>query len=342
MNYSQVLPVSEKATTAYNSLLSPYFTKNIKLTPQYTLATSINFSGIGLHTGKLVHVKLLPAPAGTGIVFIRTDLKHITIPAHFKNVTDTSLSTVITAPHHPEAKIGTIEHIMSALTAYQINNIFIECNGPEMPVLDGSAAKFISFLYQAGRKTLDAYKPVLKILKSVRVDYKDAFAEFHPSSKNQLSLSLSIDFPSSLIGKQAFHMDFTPQNFQKEIAFCRTFTFKNEIDNLQKMGLAKGGSLQNAIVVDDKRVLNPEGLYCPNEFVKHKMLDAIGDLALVGYQIHGKFIGHKSGHKLNNMLLHALMDQPNAWKLQTSELPIMMNPSLHIVPLTNYTHRQET
>ena len=343
MNYPQVLPASKKVNIAYNSLLSSKFTNDINLSLQYTLASPVNFSGMGLHTGKLVHVKLIPAPVGTGIVFFRTDLDDTPIPAHYNNVIDTSLSTVIASPNNPNIRIGTVEHIMSALAGYQINNLFIECNGPEMPVLDGSAAKFTTLLHKAGRQSLYADKPAIQIMKPVRVEYNDAFAEFQPSSKNQLSLSLTIDFPNSLIGKQTFDMDLTPQNFQREIAFCRTFTFKKEIDTLHKMGLAKGGSLQNAIVVDDKKILNPEGLYCPNEFVKHKMLDAIGDLSLAGHRLYGKFIGFKSGHKLNNMLLHALMKQTDTWRFQFShKLSGRVYHNSQVISLDRYPLRQET
>ncbi len=343
MSYSQVLLATKKVNIAYNSLLPFNFENDKDFVSQFTIASPVSFSGIGLHTGKLVHVKLVPAPIGTGIVFCRTDANHIKIPAHYKNVVDTSLSTVIASSAYPDIKIGTIEHLMSALAGHQINNIIIECNGPEIPVLDGSSAKFSSLLSQVGRHVLYAIKPALKIMKTIRVHYKDAYAELSPSPKKILSLSLSIDFPASIIGKQKFDMDLTSKNFEKEIAFCRTFTFKEEIDNLHKMGLAKGGSLQNAIVVDNNTILNPEGLYCSNEFVKHKMLDAIGDLSLIGYPIYGKFSGYKSGHKLNNQLLHALMKDDDAWSFHALNYQNIgkQNKQSAIIQLNQYPQKQE-
>lgn len=337
MNYSQVLPFSKKVNMSYNSSLPSNLFNHLHIASQYTLASPISFAGIGLHTGKLVHVTLSPAPANTGIVFSRTDINHTKIPALYNNVIDTTLNTVIAAPNNPEIKIGTIEHLMSALSGNHIHNVFIECNGPEIPVMDGSAAQFTSLIKQAGHQILYAANPAIKILKTIRIEYKDAFAELQPIPEKQLILSLSIDFPASIIGKQKFDMIFTPQNFCKELVFCRTFTFKEEIDNLHKMGLAKGGNLQNAIVVDDEKILNPEGLHCSNEFVKHKMLDAIGDLSLLGHKIYGKFIGHKSGHKLNNMLIHRLMKQQDAWCYDNSTSHQISN----IIPINNYFETQE-
>ncbi|EUK18091.1 UDP-3-O-acyl-N-acetylglucosamine deacetylase [Commensalibacter papalotli (ex Servin-Garciduenas et al. 2014)] len=283
------------------------------IAPEHTISTPISCCGIGLHSGKYINLKLLPAPAGTGVIFRRTDMSNISIRACYDNVVDTTLSTVIANPKNPSIKIATIEHLMAALSGNQIDNIIVECDGPELPVLDGSSAQFNALLEQAGRQTLLAIIPSIKILKTVRVESKDAFAELVPSTYEGLTLTLSIDFPVAAIGKQIFKMHLTPENFKNELAHCRTFTLKSEIDTLHKMGLAKGGSLDNAIVVEDDIILNPNGLRCKNEFVKHKMLDAIGDLALSNVRIHGEFIGHKSGHKLNNLLLRKLMSDKEAW-----------------------------
>ncbi|CAI3923415.1 UDP-3-O-acyl-N-acetylglucosamine deacetylase (LpxC) (PDB:1P42) [Commensalibacter communis] len=281
--------------------------------PAHTISTPISFSGVGLHSGKYINLKLLPAPAGTGIIFRRTDLNNHPIQAHYNNVVDTTLSTVIACPNNPSIKIATIEHLMAALSGNQIDNIIVECDGPELPVLDGSSSQFNELIEQAGRQTLLAVIPSIKILKTVRVEHKDAFAELNPSLYNGLSLNLSIDFPAAAIGKQIFKMQLTPENFKTKLAHCRTFVLKSEIDILHKMGLAKGGSLENAIVVENDTILNPNGLRCENEFVKHKMLDAIGDLSLANVRIHGEFIGHKSGHSLNNLLLRKLMADKKAW-----------------------------
>ena len=280
---------------------------------EYTIHTPIVCSGNGLHTGQFINLKLLPAPAGTGIVFYRSDLGNHPIPARYDHVFDTRLSTVIADPKNSEIRISTVEHLMAALTGMQIDNVIIECDGPELPVLDGSAADYVFLLQCAGQRKLQSRAPILKVIQPIRIEEGDCFAELRPSTKPGLFLSVSIDFPAAIIGKQSFDMTLTPENFKREISYCRTFTFKHEIEHLHKMGLARGGSLDNAIVVEDDKVLNPEGLYCTDEFVRHKMLDVIGDLSLLGSRIQGTFVSNKSGHKINNLLLRKLMSQSKAW-----------------------------
>ncbi|MDI2090768.1 UDP-3-O-acyl-N-acetylglucosamine deacetylase [Commensalibacter oyaizuii] len=314
MDGIRVKSLSKSTSTSHHSAIYPHPFQHTHVSPGYTISTPISCCGIGLHSGQYIHLKLLPAPAGTGILFRRTDLNNAPILARYDHVIDTTLSTVIACPNNPQIKIATIEHLMSALAGNQIDNIIIECDGPELPVLDGSAAKFDQLLQTAGRQTLLSIASTIKILEPVRVEYKDAFAELRPSVYKGLSLSLSIDFPASIIGQQQFSMQLTPQNFKKELANCRTFAFKDEIDSLHKMGLAKGGSLDNAIVVENNSILNPSGLRRRDEFVRHKMLDAIGDLSLVNSRIQGHFIGHKSGHTLNNMLLRKLMAKTECWR----------------------------
>lgn len=313
MDRLQVKSLPRPSHRSDRSVWSSFPLPQPHIAPEHTIVTPISCSGVGLHSGKYINLRLLPAPAGTGIIFRRTDLNNAPIRASYDHVIDTTLSTVIACPKNPSVKIATIEHLMAALAGNQINNIIIECDGPELPVLDGSSAQFNALLEQAGCQTLLAIMPCIKILQTVRVENKDAFAEFNPSSHNGLSLTLSIDFPVAAIGKQIFKMDLTPENFKNELACCRTFVLKDEIDTLHKMGLAKGGSLDNAIVVENDVILNPNGLRCKNEFVKHKMLDAIGDLSLSNARIHGEFIGHKSGHTLNNLLLRKLMADKDSW-----------------------------
>lgn len=313
MNGIQIKSLARSANAARRSVWSSFSSAQPHIAPEHTISNSMSCSGIGLHSGKYINLRLLPAPAGTGVVFHRTDLNNAFIKANYDTVVDTTLSTVIACKNDPSVRIATIEHLMAALAGNQIDNVIVECDGPELPVLDGSSAHFNTLLEQAGTQTLLAIMPSIKILKTVRVESNDAFAELNPSSEDGLSLTLSIDFPVAAIGKQLFKMKLTPENFKTELAHCRTFALKKEIDTLHKMGLAQGGSLENAIVVEDNVILNPNGLRCENEFVKHKMLDAIGDLSLANARIHGEFIGHKSGHTLNNLLLRKLMADPTSW-----------------------------
>ncbi len=204
---------------------------------------------------------------------------------------------------------------MAALAGCGIDNARIEVDGPEMPVMDGSAAPFVFLIDCAGRKEQNSSRGMIEVLKRVRVEEGEAFAELRPAPAACLSLSLSIAFPARAIGRQAYSMILTDRSFRRELADCRTFTLLGEIDAMRKAGLAKGGSLDNAIVVDDDKVLNLAGLRKRDEFVRHKMLDAIGDLALAGQPIRGAFIGHRSGHALNNRLLHGLLADPTAWRI---------------------------
>ena len=286
---------------------------------QYTLRNSISCAGVGLHSGRKLTLTLHPATVDSGIVFRRTDLG-IDIPARFDNVVDTRFSTVVAAPGQPQSRLGTIEHVMAALAGCGIDNVRIDVDGPEIPVLDGSAAPFVFLIDCAGREQQSAPRRMIEVLKRVRVEMGEAFAELRPAAGDSLSLSLSIAFPARVIGRQAYSMVLTDQDFRSEIAPCRTFTLLGEIEALRRAGLAQGGSLDNAIVVDDDRVLNPAGLRRRDEFVRHKMLDAVGDLALAGQPIRGAFIGHRSGHGLNNRLLRSLMADPSAWRIGGRDL----------------------
>ena len=281
---------------------------------QHTLRNAISCAGVGLHSGRKLTLTLHPAAADTGIVFRRTDLG-VDILAHFDNVVDTRFSTVVAAPGNAQSRLGTVEHVMAALAGCGIDNVRIDVDGPEIPVLDGSAAPFVFLIDCAGRERQSAPRRTIEVLKRVRVEAGEAFAELRPAAEDSLSLSLSIAFPARAIGRQAYSMILTDQDFRCEIAPCRTFTLLGEIEALRRAGLAQGGSLDNAIVVDDDRVLNPAGLRRRDEFVRHKMLDAVGDLALAGQPIRGAFIGHRSGHSLNNRLLRSLMADQSAWRI---------------------------
>ncbi len=272
--------------------------------PRRTLKTAISCVGRGLHSGGEVSLKLVPAAPGSGIVFYRTDLD-ISIPARFDLVGDTRLCTVVGLG---EARVGTVEHLMAALAASEVDDLRIEVDAPELPVFDGSAAPFLFLIGSAGVVEHAGLRETLEILRPVRVEHQDAFAELRPHHPGGcgFELSLAIEFSAPVIGAQAFHMRLTPEHFAAELASARTFTLQGEIDALRKAGLAKGGSLANAIVVDGEKVLNPEGLRFADEFVRHKMLDVVGDLALAGAPICGRFIGHKTGHALNNRLLRAV------------------------------------
>jgi UDP-3-O-[3-hydroxymyristoyl] N-acetylglucosamine deacetylase len=277
--------------------------------PQCTLKAAIGCVGVGLHTGQRVSLSFRPAPADHGIVFHRADLG-IDIPARFDRVVDTRLCTVL---EQDGARVGTVEHVMAALAGCGIDNVVVELDGPEPPIFDGSAAQFVFLLDCAGKVVQDAPRAVVEVLRPVRVTDGDGFAELRPGATG-LDMALSIDFAAVAIGRQALSLRLTPQSFRYELARARTFALAEEIDRLRATGLAQGGSLDNAVVVDQARVLNPAGLRVPDEFVRHKLLDAVGDLALAGAPLRGRFIAHRSGHTLNNRLLRALFADRSAWR----------------------------
>jgi UDP-3-O-[3-hydroxymyristoyl] N-acetylglucosamine deacetylase len=276
--------------------------------PRRTLRAAISCVGRGLHSGADVSLKLVPAAPGTGIRFRRTDLG-LDIPARFDHVADTTLCTVLAVPG---ARIGTIEHLMAALAACGIDDLLIETNAAELPILDGSAAPFVFLIESAGIVEHAGLRERIEILRPVRVESNGAFAELHPHAHphapggSGFDLSLDIVFPAPAIGTQSLSLRLTAETFGAELAAARTFTLADEIAALRQAGLAKGGSLDNAIVVDGEKIMNPTGLRWPDEFVRHKLLDVVGDLALAGAPISGRFIGHCTGHRLNNLLLHAL------------------------------------
>ncbi|AXY22879.1 UDP-3-O-[3-hydroxymyristoyl] N-acetylglucosamine deacetylase [Komagataeibacter saccharivorans] len=283
---------------------------------QHTLRQPIRSVGTGLHTGACIELRLSPAPENTGIVFRRTDMALPPITARYDAAVDTRLSTVLghgTNPPQAE-RIATVEHLMAALSGCSIDNVFIDVNGPEIPVFDGSAAEFVFLLECAGITQQAAARRNIYIRQTVRVEDGDAFAELSPTTQSGLSIDISIDFPAAAIGQQRYGAQVDAALFRRHLCTARTFVLQSEIDHLHSVGLARGGSLDNAIVVNGDNVLNPAGLRHADEFVRHKVLDAIGDLYLAGGMIHGHFRGHKSGHTLNNRLLRKLFANQENWR----------------------------
>ena len=284
-----------------------------------TLKTAIGCVGVGLHSGRRVSLTLRPAAAGTGILFRRVDLG-IDIPARFDRVVDTRLCTALVAAKAPQARIGTVEHVMAALAGTGITDAIVELDGPEVPILDGAAASFVFLIDCAGTTALPGAAPVLEVLKPVRVTDGEAFAELHPTRETGLTAALTIDFPADVIGRQKMELRVTRAGFRAQLAEARTFALAEDVARLRAAGLAQGGSLANAVVVDGPLVLNPGGLRWPDEFVRHKLLDVVGDLALAGAVLSARFVGHRSGHALNNQVLRALFADRSAWRLTEGEL----------------------
>jgi UDP-3-O-[3-hydroxymyristoyl] N-acetylglucosamine deacetylase len=287
------------------------------VTCQRTLKSAISCVGVGLHSGRRVNLALHPAAPDTGVVFRRTDLG-VDIPARYDLVAETYLCTAIASPDHPDARVGTVEHLVAALIACGVDNALVELDGPEVPVLDGSAAPFLFLIDCAGVVDQAAPRRVIEVVRPVRVECGEAFAELRPAPFG-LELSLSIDFAAPAIGRQALTLRLTDASFRTELATARTFTQRADIEAMQEAGLARGGSLENAVVVDGAHVLNPGGLRQPDEFVRHKLLDAVGDLGLAGGAIQGRFVAHRSGHALNNALLRALFADTTAWRIAAAE-----------------------
>ena len=289
---------------------------------QRTLKSRIPCVGTAVHSGRRVSVTLLPAPAGHGIVFRRTDLGR-DIPATYNRVVDTMLCTTI---GEGSARIGTIEHLMAALAGAGVDNVLIEVDGPEIPIMDGSAAPFCFLLECAGIVSLETPRKVIEILRPVRVSDGKAFAELRPFDDSApggavptLDVEISIDFTEAAIGSQTLGLRLTPQNFREAVASARTFALARDINHMRELGFALGGSLDNAVVVDGSKILNPGGLRMKDEFVAHKLVDVVGDLALAGAALHGRFIANRPGHSLNNKLLRALFARQAAWADITRE-----------------------
>lgn len=279
---------------------------------QTTIADQVTLTGIGVHSGKPASITLLPADAGTGIVFQRIDQEQAAeMPGRWDRVTQTSLQTVLGDP----AKNGmsTVEHLMAALRGMNVDNVIVEIDGPEMPIMDGSSVAFVEALDQVGLKALDRGRRYLKIKKAVRVDVGNAWCELEPYEGSYFDIT--IDFDNDLIGRQRFAFDLTPDVFRKEISRARTFGNVSDVEHLWKMGFALGSSLENSVAISDGKVLNPEGTRWPDEFARHKALDAVGDLALAGLPIMGLYRSYKGGHKMNHAVLVKLFQDKEAFEI---------------------------
>jgi UDP-3-O-[3-hydroxymyristoyl] N-acetylglucosamine deacetylase len=282
---------------------------------QRTLKNTIRATGVGLHTGDKVYLTLRPAEANTGIKFRRVDLDTpVTIDATPENVGETILSTTLVLG---EVKISTIEHLLSAFAGLGIDNAIIDVSAAEVPIMDGSAGPFVFLLQSAGVQEQDSPKQYIRIKRSIRVEDGDKWAAFEPFQGFKVTFTIDFEHPAFEDHVKTATMDFSSTTFVKEVSRARTFGFMKDIEMLRENNLALGGSLDNAIVVDDDKVINEDGLRYADEFVKHKILDAIGDLYLLGHSLIGEFTGYKSGHGLNNKLLRALQDDKDAWEMVT-------------------------
>lgn len=284
---------------------------------QRTLKSIVKTTGVGLHSGAKVTLVLRPAQPDTGVVFHRIDLDPpVDIKADPFAVGDTRLASCL---ERQGARIATVEHLMSALAGLGIDNIHIDVDAAEMPIMDGSAAPFVFLLQAAGIEEQNVAKKFLRVKKTVEVAEGDKWARLSPYDGFSLDFSIAFDHPAMARTDSRAHIDFADQSYLREVARARTFGFMQDVETLREQGLALGGSLENAIVMDEYRILNSEGLRYADEFVKHKILDAIGDLYLAGYPLLAAFAAHKSGHALNNQLLRALLADATAWELVSFE-----------------------
>ncbi len=284
---------------------------------QRTLKNLVRATGVGLHTGEKVYLTLRPAAANTGIVFRRVDLASpVAIKADPFAVGDTRLSSCL---EKDGVRVSTVEHLMSAMAGLGVDNAYVDVTAPEVPIMDGSAGPFVFLLQSAGIEEQNAAKKFIRVLQPVEVTEGDKWVRFEPYNGFKLELSIEFEHPVFDRSRQSVCVDFSTTSYIKEVSRARTFGFMQDVETMRAQGLALGGSLDNAIVMDEYRVLNTDGLRYDNEFVKHKVLDAIGDLYLLGHPLIGAFSGYRSGHALNNLLLRRLLEERQAWGLVTFE-----------------------
>mgnify|MGYP001825991392 CR=1 FL=1 len=297
---------------------------------QRTLSNVIRATGVGLHTGEKVFLTLKPAPVDTGIVFYRVDLETpVEIKATPESVTETVLSTTIESNG---TKISTVEHLMSAFAGMGVDNAYVELSTHEVPIMDGSAAPFVFLLQSAGIAEQNKPKKFIRIKKPLEVRDGDKWVRFEPFDGFKVTFTIDFDHPIFKNSVQHATVDFSTTSFIKEVSRARTFGFMDDLETLRKAGLARGGSIDNAIVMDSFNILNDDGLRYRDEFVKHKILDAVGDLYLLGHSLIGAFSAHKSGHALNNQILRKLVAEQDAWELTTlrdePDTPISFVPAV--------------
>ncbi len=301
---------------------------------QRTIKHAVSEIGIGLHKGDKVTMTLRPAPANTGIVFRRIDLEpFVDIPARANAVGDTMLCTCLT--NEDGASISTVEHLASALAGLGIDNIIVEVDSNELPIMDGSASPFIFLLQSAGVEELNAAKQFIRIKRPIRVEDGDKWAEFHPYDGFRVDFKIDFDHPVISQTRQHVVMDFNASSYVDEVSRARTFGFMKDLEYMNANNLALGGSMENAVALDEYRVLNPEGLRYDDEFLKHKILDAVGDLYLGGHSIVGELKAYKTGHGLNNKLLNAMLADKECWEFVSYETPEQMPISFATPVLVN-------
>ena len=282
---------------------------------QRTLKSSVRATGVGLHTGHKVYLTLRPAAPDTGIVFRRIDLPEpVELRAHATLVGDTRLSSCL---ERQGVRVSTVEHLMSAFAGLGVDNAYVDLTADEVPIMDGSAGPFIFLIQSAGIEEQSAARKFIRIVRRVRVDEGDKWAEFEPYNGFRMDFSIAFSHPVFHKSGQRVTIDFASTSYVKEVARARTFGFMQDVENMRAQGLGLGGSLDNAVVMDEFRVLNSDGLRYEDEFVKHKVLDAVGDLYLLGHPVLGAFSAHKSGHALNNKLARLLLAEADAWELVT-------------------------
>ncbi len=282
---------------------------------QRTLKNVIRATGVGLHSGQKVYLTLRPAAPNTGIVFRRVDLEEpVDIPARPEHVGESHLCTTLVCNG---ARVSTVEHLLSAMAGLGIDNAYVDLSAPEVPIMDGSAGPFVFLLQSAGMEEQDAPKKFIRILEKVRVEEGDKWAQFEPFEGFKVAFTIQFDHPVFRDRSSRASVDFSTTSFVKEVSRARTFGFLGDLERLRANNLALGGNLDNAIICDDYRVLNDDGLRYEDEFVKHKVLDAIGDLYLLGHSLIGAFEGYKSGHALNSRLLRSLVARKDAWETVT-------------------------
>ena len=297
---------------------------------QRTLKNVIRATGVGVHTGEKIYLTLRPAPIDSGVIFRRIDLDPVVeIPAAAKYIGDTSLSTCLMKDGH---KVATVEHLLSALAGVGIDNVYIDLTAPEVPIMDGSSAPFVFLLQSAGIQEQSALKQFIKVKRRVMITDGDKSVSISPYRGFKVSFSIQFDHPAFNDSNQEACLDFSTTSYVKEVSRARTFGFLSDYEYIRKNNLALGASLDNAIVLDGFKVVNQDGLRYPDECVKHKILDVVGDLYLLGHPVMGAFSGHKSGHELNRQLLVKLLQQEDAWELvsfpEKQEMPISFLPAV--------------
>lgn len=301
-------------------------------TLQRTLKNVVRATGVGVHTGRKVYLTLRPAPVNTGIIFRRVDLDPVVeIPAGAEYIGDTSLCTCLTKG---DVHIGTVEHLLSALAGFGIDNLFVDVTSSEVPIMDGSSAPFVFLIKSAGIQEQNSLKQFIRIKKKVEVKEGGKIVRIKPFKGFKVSFAIDFDHPAFKSGPQMATLDFSSTSYEREVSRARTFGFLSQYEQIRKRNLAMGASLDNAIVVDDYKILNEDGLRYPDEFVKHKILDVIGDLYLLGHSVIGEFIGEKSGHALNSKLLTQLLSRQDAWEIVTfddkEDVPISFIPAVSV------------